>query len=96
MHFPETEPASAEFASDPKRKDLFGNPIVHRKEGGLKGNRSKQKLPQRIMFKDQVTTDPSGKVDPEKQVLATVYYVESLKNINRSEQINDEGCCTIF
>ena len=48
------------------------------------------------MFKDQVTTDPSGQVDPEKQVLSTVYFVESFKNMNRSEQINDEGCCVIF
>ena len=35
-------------------------------------------------------------MDPEKQILSEVIYIESFKKHNHDEKFNDDGCCNIF
>ncbi len=52
-------------------------------------------MAQKITFLDQITQEGQN-VDPEKQVLAEVIWVESYKKYNLDTQFNDEGCCRLF
>ena len=69
------------------RVDCYGNDILRRVK--------KEKVPQKITFRDQISpldSDP----DQEKQIIAEVVYVESFKKYNSNTQNNEEGCCSIF